>query len=369
MRAWGAISLCVSIVACGAGLPLEERIDGVRPLAMRVEVIDPPPGVDEAVRAEGMPLERVRLLPLVTDGGPPWDATRLGEIEPVWLACVTQPIEGSYGCIARAAPIETSDLVDCPAPDLGAIDPAMPPAIPSPCRISGGSPAAAELAIPIDFGFLLGGDLEVTLVGHLPGEGSTDACLAAVLAGEAPAPSCLVVVQRVGVGPDAALVQLAADLGVPTDMLPPVPAETPDADRNPRITDVRAAFVAADAEVGTQVPLVMGQLVAVPLGFRAQLEVTAAADDLQTYVVRQDESDFAERQETYEGKWFVSWGELLGADSDDPLAQNEWKLERGEQDESDRPPGDVATLYYVLRDDRGGVDWFWFQVRVEPEPS
>jgi hypothetical protein len=78
--------------------------------------------------------------------------------------------------------------------------------------------------------------------------------------------------------------------------------------------------------------------------------------------------DFEEKQETYEGMWFVSWGKLLGGDSDDPLASNRWTLDRGSQDESDTPPGDIATLYYVLRDDRGGVDWFWFQVRVQPDP-
>ena len=55
-------------------------------------------------------------------------------------------------------------------------------------------------------------------------------------------------------------------------------------------------------------------------------------------------------------------------DSDDPRSLNVWRMLPGEQDdiESPVPPDGRATLYYVLRDDRQGVDWFWFHVSVKP---
>jgi hypothetical protein len=39
------------------------------------------------------------------------------------------------------------------------------------------------------------------------------------------------------------------------------------------------------------------------------------------------------------------------------------------QDETRRPPDGRATLYYVLRDGRLGVDWWWISVEVPPPPA
>ena len=41
-------------------------------------------------------------------------------------------------------------------------------------------------------------------------------------------------------------------------------------------------------------------------------------------------------------------------------------MERGTQDEDDEPPDGRAHLFYVLRDSRLGVEWWWLEVEVEP---
>src|SRR5690606_37777733 len=45
--------------ACALDLPISERIANVRPLAMRVEVLDPLAPPDAAVRAEALPIETI----------------------------------------------------------------------------------------------------------------------------------------------------------------------------------------------------------------------------------------------------------------------------------------------------------------------
>src|SRR5690606_7983737 len=103
------------------------------------------------------------------------------EFEPLWIACTLRPLEGLFGCLSRARPIALQDIVACPPPDLGALDPAALPERPDPCRVTDGSPARPELTIPVDPQFLFGGDIEVTMVGHLPGDGSTAACASSIL--------------------------------------------------------------------------------------------------------------------------------------------------------------------------------------------
>jgi hypothetical protein len=44
-------------------------------------------------------------------------------------------------------------------------------------------------------------------------------------------------------------------------------------------------------------------------------------------------------------------------------------LTPGEQDETETPPDDIARMYYVVRDGRQGVNWFWFELETTlPEP-
>jgi hypothetical protein len=378
MRVRRCIWLGLGFVACAGDLPIAERIASVRPLAVRSEVIDPAAMPDEAVRAEAMPLENVRLVPLIADPQGPWSAARIAaELDPVWIACTMEPAQGVFGCITAARPLDPADLPECPPIDPTAFDPSDPELAsrPSPCTLAVADPGAPELIMPIDPAFLLGGDLEVTMIGHRPDEGSTAACLEAVLADDGdPDEGCLIVSQRVSVGPDGRLLELAQELGLPVDRLPPPPDPIPDPDRNPRILEMRVAvFHDPKAKTPDEALVVeRGTRLQLPAGARIEVEIDASEDDLQTFAIPGDDGEYGTRDEDYAGDWYRTWGALLAPNSDDPQARNTWTLVPGEQDDDDDdtglPPDGVATLLYVLRDGRAGVEWTWLQVEVVPAP-
>jgi hypothetical protein len=360
------VASLASTSGCAEGLPLEERIASTRPLAIRVEVLDPAAPADTPVRAEGLPLQRARIVPFIVDPGGPLTADEIAEaIDPVWLACVLPPTQGLFGCLSAALPLELDGLVDCPGVDPAALDLTEIPRAPSPCRITQGSAAAPELGIFLDASFLLGGDIEATMIGHHPGEGSTAQCAAALLSGANPLPdACLYAVARVPVGPKGELLRLAAELGVPTDGLPPIPEPIPEPDTHPRIRSFTVRVFDQDAQVD-RIEIEPGDTLRAPAGARLEIETEASEDDLQTYVIPVDSTEYAERDETFRGRWFRTWGTLLSPSSNDPRSRNVWTMVRGPQDEDDLPPGNMATLYYVLRDTRSGVDWTWFHVELE----
>lgn len=358
-------------LACGADLPVQDRIASTRPLAMRVEVIDPFAAPDAPVRAEALPFESVRILPFIANELGPLTLAQIdSELEPVWLACAMQPIGGLFSCISEAAEgnetLLPSDLVACPEPDLGALDPqAEGTAFPSPCLVSGGRPAVPELTIPLELSFLIGGDLELTMVAHKPGQGSTQLCLEQLL--DDPRrleEDCLLVTQRVAVGPNGRLLQLAQDFGIPgIEQFGSIPDPIPDPDTHPRILSFTLRIFEDDVQVQS-LNVERGQVVEAKLGQRIEVEVLAPPEDLQTYVIPADVSDFEQRQEHYVGAWYRNWGDLLGSSSNDPRAINTWIMASGNQDEQDVPPEGRATLYYVLRDERGGVNWWWVHLDV-----
>jgi hypothetical protein len=362
-------------IGCGEGLPLVDRIASVRPLAMRVEIVEAGAMPDDPVAAEGLPLSTARVVPFFADPDGPMTTDRVAaELEPVWIACNLTPVQGLFGCLGDARPLDVDELVDCPPVDPSMIDPSsgMLPTTPSPCRIATDTPGTPEYTIPIDAAYLLGGDIELTMVGHDPAEGTTEGCLEDLLDdGSDPPPECIYVVQRIAVGPDGALVQLAEQLGVPSSALPPAPDPVPDPDRHPRISAVRVTAFESKADdapmIGVFTPA-EGDVLQIPWGARLELEIEAPEDDLQTYVVPGDDGTFTDRAETYAGRWFRSWGDLLAPDSDDPVSHNTWTLQKGKQDETDVPDGGLATMIYVLRDDRQGVTWTWFQVEVQGMP-
>ncbi len=364
--------LAVAGLGCGEGLPLVERIASVRPLAMRVEVEDPAAMEGDPVAAEGLPLSPVRIVPFFVDPDGPMTIEDVATgIEPVWIACNLTPAQGLFGCISEAVPLDTGDLVECPPPMLGDIDPSMPPTTPSPCRIATDAPGSPSYTIPIDASYLLGGDIELTMVGHTPERGTTAECLDTLLGGGDPAPECVYVTQRIAVGPDGALIELAEMLGVPSEALPAAPDPIPDPDRHPHITSVTVRAFEGPAMDAPMLGVFMpaeGDVLTLPWGARLELEIEAPEGDLQTYVVPGEDGTFGDRTESYAGSWFRTWGNLLAPESDDPVSFNTWGLRKGPQDETDVPDGGIATLVYVLRDDRQGVTWTWFQVQVEGMP-
>lgn len=376
---------CTTAAACASDLPIAERIASVRPLAVRVEAVDPLASPDQATRTEVLPVETLRVIPFLVDEVEPLSPERIeDELEPVWLACPLQPVQGVFACLSAQLPLELDEIEACPPVDLSALDVSSGelPAMPAPCRVptdtAASTPASPALQVPIDFNFFLGGDLELTMIAHRPDEGDTDRCAQALLS-EQPLPSaCLVLVQRASIGPDAEILKLAAQAGVPgLDQLGTVPPDDqiPDADRNTRITTFRVvvsdAPVPRDAlvdvfEAGPAIDVARGDTLEVKAGQTLVIETTAPDDDLQTFLISAGDGTFEEREESYVGDWYRTWGTLLGNDSDDPRSFNTWTMVPGQQDdlESPLPPEGRATLYYVLRDDRQGVDWLWFHVQV-----
>jgi hypothetical protein len=239
------------------------------------------------------------------------------------------------------------------------------------------------MQVPIDFNFFLGGDLELTMIAHRPDEGSTERCAQALL-GEEPLPSeCLIAVQRASIGPDARILQLAANAGLEgLEQLGEIPSEDeiPDPDANTRIDTFRVVITDERVDIknlesvlddGTAIDVARGDTLEVVAGQTLVIETTASEEGLQTYFISAGNGDYEAKQEYYVGDWYRTWGTLLGNDSDDPRSLNTWTMVPGEQDDvqSDVPPEGRATLYYVLRDDRQGVDWFWFHVQVTPAPG
>jgi hypothetical protein len=370
------VTILIGGSGCGDALPLRERIASTRPLALRVEVIDPSADPEAPVRAEALPTERVRLVPFIVDEHGPLDVEVLErDVEPVWLACPLRPVEGLFACLSAAIPSSPDEILECPEPTLPSSETIDElPDFPAPCRITGGTPARPELIVPLDPSFLIGGDLEVTMIGHVPGAGSTRACLEQLLEGsDAFSEDCIFVTQRVPVGPEALLGRLAVDLGlVSPEQIGPIPETIPEPDAHPRIIAFSVvAHDAAGVELG-RFDVSRGDVLELPAGARLEIETEAPASDLQTYLVPRDRETFVEREEVYRGQWFRTWGTLLSPSSNDPVSFNEWTLEPGPQDEPDGsaagPDSGRATLYYVLRDSRQGVDWWWFHVDVTEEP-
>ena len=369
--ALAALAALTTASGCAEGLPLEERIAGLRPLAVRVEVDDPSAPDDAAVRAEALPFETVRAYPFIVDVDGPLELSEIeAQLEPRWLACNMAPIEGLGSCITNLTPLELSDIEACPTVDLASFDPSDPdaelPTFPSPCELTGGTPSQPEFVVPFDPVYLFGGDIELTMVGHLPERGDTERCMEQYLAGGANTdPACLIVTQRAAIGPDAVLVDFASQLGLPDlEGLGELPDPLPDPDAHPRIVNFVVRELDENGEELQVFQPERGQVIEVRAGHQLDIETQAPEDDLQTYPIT-TEDGFTDDEEAYEGAWFTTWGTLLSPSSDDPLSLNTWTLERGEQDEEGNvPPGNRATLFYVLRDGRNGVDWWWFHADV-----
>lgn len=357
-------SMALVLAGCAMELPTSDRILDERPLAIRVEALADP------ARAEVLPLERVRLRPWIVTPQGPLDAARVEqEFEPLWLACSLPPRVGLFGCLSSHLPLDAAAIPLCPEPDLAALDPAAlaDAAPPSPCRITPAPAAEPEYTIPIDPAFLIGGDVEVTMIAHRPGRGTSEGCLQALVSrADGISEDCLFANQRITIGPSSAIYQAAAALGI---TLGPPPPET-EPDTHPRILNFTIDAYLGDRRIGTPVTLSQpGGTLELPPGVRLELTTQAPASDLQTFYTTGDAGVWDEQSEAYTGRWFCTWGTLASPQSDDPTSFNRWELVPDDQDTSEFPPGGRATLFYVLRDGRQGVTWWWFDVQVTASPE
>jgi hypothetical protein len=265
--------------------------------------------------------------------------------------------------------VAPSEIPDCPVPDGAIPDPGSEeiPAPPSPCRLVVADPVRPAFVVPLDALYLFGGDLEVTMIGGSPGESQAATCERAFfdLAGDLPQ-SCLIATQRVSIGPDSTLFAYAEALGFDVGA-PPAPDQPEEPDRNMRLMGAEVYVVPAQGEPRPPVVVQSGDVVTAPADASVFVTGLGLHDDLQTYLtyVQSDDGDRWEpKTELADGSWFRTWGTLVGGSTQDAEGMIEWRL-TGEEDEEERPPSDRARLFHVLRDDRTGVDWFWFEIALE----
>lgn len=368
------------LAACGGDLPTEERIITTRILAIRSEVtapLIPDPAPDLGVRCQALPFEGVRLTPWIVTPTGPLDLTG-PDFDPVYIACNLGPGQGLFACLKGQLPTTLADIPECPVPSFMDLDPMATtlPESPSPCILpgDGSDDGAQDFIVPFAQTLLIGGDVEVTMISRSPGSPSTEDCAKALLADDVDLPNdCLYSVLRVPIGPIEQLLVLAEMFGVmlPPELgTPPDPADIPDGDRNPRIVDFSVTLVRDG--IGTELgPQPRGAVIKAELGDTLVISTSAPASDLQEFLVPinggADGNDI--QTETFDGAWFRTWGNLLANSSDDVMSRNEWTLEIGQQDEDESPPDGRATLFYVLRDGRNGIDWWWLSVEVPLPPA
>jgi hypothetical protein len=349
------------VPACAEELPDESVIESTRPLAVRVEVTAPvvPDEEGAATRCQALPFETVTLTPWVVAPEGPLEPDA---VDPVWIACPLNPSQGLFGCISTHFPTQLDDLQSCPPPELPGPDATELPEYPAPCVI--GRRGVVELAVPFVSNILIGGDLEVTMIGSTPGGTSTDTCAQRLLGGDHRVPDdCILAVQRIELGPLDRLLLLADEYGIDLgDFEPPDPENVPDFDRNPRISRLQVGVLGEDGEPSALVDVGRGNVVKAKLGDTLRIATSVPEEDLQSFVLELNDGSQEEVVETLHGHYFRSWGELLSGSIDDPEAYTEWTLLPQDNEAPERPPGDRATIFLVLRDSRVGVDSWWFSV-------
>lgn len=366
-----ALALLAS--GCAMDLPDEKLIISHRILAIRTAVTmpllpDPDPEVDaQTPKAEALPFETVEITPFIVSPEGPVDPDSL---DILWIACELTPGQGLFACIQAAMPLTLDELPECGEPSLDQLMGTELPEVESPCLIAReGSP---EYVVPLSANVFLDGSIELTMIAGVPDGTPTDSCARELLSGDHDLPDdCLYAVQRLNVGPVEQLLVLADMFGVEIPGFEvPDPEDVPEADRNPRITEVRVGMVDENGEqVGDAFIVGAGELVTAPRDAIVQIEIDSPEDDLQVYQVPVNNGEsYEDRSEAYQGDWYRTWGTLLSGTSDDPSSFNRWTLTQGEQDETETPVGDRARLYYVVRDQRQGVNWFWLELQVD-EPA
>lgn len=366
----GAALTVAMTTGCAMELPDPRLIIKHRVLAIRTEVtgtlLPEDPELADRPKAEALPFETVTLDPFIVNADGPVDPESL---DLVWIACQLTPGQGLFACLQDAMPLKLEDIPACESPGFADIDFSdfeNLPEVASPCVI--GREGRPEYDVPISASVFISGSIELTMIGGVPDGTDTDTCARELLSGEFDLPNdCLFAVQRLNVGPLEQLALLAEMFGAEIPGLEaPDPEDVPEADRHPRISEIRVGSVNDDGEqVGNAQTIVSGDTVSFPLGATLQVEVDSPEEDLQTFLIPVNNGEsFEERSEGYAGDWFLTWGLLLAGTSDDPSSYNQWTLEQGSQDEDERPPNDRARMYYVVRDGRQGVNWFWFEVEV-----
>lgn len=361
-RIVGAAFAALFASGCADMLPDPNQIIRTRVLAVRTSVTQPLVADQEpTTRAQAIPFEGVTIEPFIVGPDGPIDPDTL---DPVWLACELPPGAGLLTCLQDAMPLALADIPACPLPDLGDLMGEDLPETPSPCVIDrAGSPT---YTVPLSINTFVGGSVELTMIAGDDGT-STDACARPFLDGDYELPNeCLYVVQRLTIGPAEYFAFVVSGFGfeIPGLEAPDDPADVPQPDRNPRITRFEAAVLDDDGEPGPATVLGQGDVVELDLEQTLRIDVTQPEADLQSFEVSVNNGESTETEtEKYSAQWYRSWGRLLSSTSNDPESYNEWTFVEDVQDETSEPEDDRAFMYYVVRDGRQGVAWWWFEAR------
>jgi hypothetical protein len=357
---------CLALLSgCGDQLPPVEKIAEHRLLSAPVHVVgpyDPEAVPDDRVRAQAMPGETVEVRPFAVS---PEGVVDPDDLDLRWIACELFPGRGEFACILESFPLSLDTLPACDFPSLNDVIAAGEPiAIETPCLLDAGTSPTFD--VPVSEGVLSGADLELTAIGSTPGGTSTERCADELLSGQANVPNdCIYGVQTVSIGPKLRLldwlVQLGFDVG---DLEVPDPDDIDEPDLHPVVTSFRVSVLGDDGEpVGEPIDVPLGGEFEARAGQRLRIDTTSPESDLQDYLIPiNGGTAFEDGVEEYTGQWFITWGDLLSPISLDAESYNEWTLE-ATGDDAATAPGDVAHLYYVVRDGRNGSASWWFTVR------
>ncbi|MGB1699747.1 MAG: hypothetical protein ACPHRO_07330 [Nannocystaceae bacterium] len=365
----GALSV---LVGCGDSLPDVALLNTVRPLAARVEVTQPlvpDDDPDAAPRAQALPFETVTITPLLAGPQGIVDADTLA---PLWFACPLSPTQSLYGCISSEFPITMTDIPPCESPvpifDLDFSEIPEPQGL---CQL--GQSGTSSMTVPFDFNILSGGGIELTMIAGAEDGTSTETCAEVLLSGDIDVPDdCVLLLQRVTVGPLERLFALAESFGVtlPEEFGDVELEDIPDFDRHPRITSVGVQPLDEDGNetsgVVTEIP--DGGALTATYGDRMRFNAVTPVTELQTFTVESANGEIREETEAYLGAWYRTWGKLQSDSSNDPVSFNDFSLEEGSQDESPLPEDDTVEFIYVVRDGRSGVDWWSWSVEASAIP-
>lgn len=360
----------------------EYLIEETRVLAIRTQVVTPGVEIPDPnlapTKAQALPFEFVQISPFVVEPGGNVEPKR---IDPLWIACGLAPGQGLGSCLRAELPVPPAQWLPVCADVQVGIDALLsgeqPPSEFPICRINPpeghvnfvGAEPEPVWQVPFTLNALFGGSIEITMIAGIPGLGTTAGCARPFLEGAYELPDdCLYAVQRISVGPTSTLAAAAESLGLPT-----IPGgdlgleEEIASDANPRITAFSGQWVDEDdTELAPVFAIEHGSTIQGNDGDYLKLTVVSPEEDLQAYPVQTNNGESTElRFESYEGRWFRSWGQLLSGSSDDPISLNRWHL--SDDSPYPEPPADgVASLWYVVRDGRQGVNWYQFDVAVQP---
>lgn len=360
----------VAIAGCGMSLPSPSLVLNRRPLAVRVDVVGPivPDDPQLAPRAQALPFEEVLITPFVVDEEGP---VAPADLDGIWFACPLGPTQASFDCITDATPVELADVPDCePPPDMTEIDFDMIPQPQGLCII--GREGAPRYTVPLDANIISGGRVELTFIAGVPEGSSTQKCADRLLSGDFKLPDdCVFASQEISVGPLERLFELAEQFGIdlPPGFEVPPEDEIPDFDRHPRIDFFEGSVVpeSLSTERDRREAIPLGGSYRADLGEILRFDTSSPAEDLQTFFIRSSDGSTREEMEFLEGRWFRDWGRLLSDGSNDLVSFNELEMRKSGNDDDETPSEDQVFVYYVLRDGRAGVTWWWFSVET-PAP-